>query len=460
MAHASSTQKTGNLTVQKLTELVGAGEIDTVIIAFTDMQGRLVGKRASARLFLEELAEHGAECCNYLLAVDVEMNTVAGYAISSWERGYGDMAMMPDMDTLRLAPWLPGTAMVTADLTWLDGAPVNPDPRQVLKRQLARLAERGLSAFVGTELEFIVFEDSYREAWTKKYDGLYPASDYNIDYALLASTRMEPLMRDIRNSMDGAGMYCEGIKGECNLGQQEIAFRYTDALGTCDNHSIYKNGAKEIADRHGKSLTFMAKFNEREGNSCHIHLSVVGKGGDPVMADKNGKYGFSKLMEHWIAGQLATMRELALFFAPNINSYKRYVEGSFAPTAVAWGLDNRTCALRVVGHGRSLRVENRVPGGDVNQYLAVSALIAGGLYGIEHELELEPIFEGNAYVSDAPRVPASLREAAALFADSEVAVAAFGEDVVAHYLNNARIEQAAYDSAITDWERVRGFERF
>ncbi|MBU1587040.1 MAG: glutamine synthetase family protein [Actinobacteria bacterium] len=451
---------TGNLTVETLTELVAAREIDTVIIAFTDMQGRLVGKRASARLFLEELAEHGAECCNYLLAVDVENNTVDGYAISSWERGYGDMAMIPDLDTLRLAPWLPGTAIVTADLTWLDETPVNPDPRQVLKRQLKRLEERGLSAFVGTELEFIVFDDSYRDAWKKKYVDLTPASDYNIDYALMASTRMEPLLRDIRNSMDGAGMYCEGVKGECNLGQQEIAFRYTDALATCDNHSIYKNGAKEIADAHGKSLTFMAKFNEREGNSCHIHLSVVGEGGEPVMADKNRPYGFSKLMEHWIAGQLATLRELTLFFAPNINSYKRYVAGSFAPTAVAWGLDNRTCALRVVGHGRSLRVENRVPGGDVNQYLAVAALIAGGLYGIEHELELEPIFEGNAYVSDAPRVPASLREATELFAGSEIAVEAFGEDVVAHYLNNARVEQAAYDAAITDWERVRGFERF
>ncbi|CAN5435231.1 glutamine synthetase family protein [soil metagenome] len=452
---------TGNLTVEELRGLVEAKEIDTVIIGFTDMQGRLVGKRASARLFLEELAEHGAECCNYLLAVDVENNTVDGYAISSWERGYGDMAMMPDMDTLRHTPWLPGTVMVTADLTWLDGTPVNPDPRQVLKRQLARLAEKGLAAFVGTELEFIVFDNTYRDAWARKYTDLTPASDYNIDYALMASTRMEPLLRDIRNSMDAAGMYCEGVKGECNLGQQEIAFRYTDALGTCDNHSIYKNGAKEIADAHGKALTFMAKFNEREGNSCHIHLSVRGiKNDDPVMSDKKGTYGFSKLMEHWIAGQLAAMRELSLFFAPNINSYKRYVPGSFAPTAVAWGLDNRTCALRVVGHGQSLRVENRVPGGDVNQYLAVAAIIAGGLYGIEHELELEPIFEGNAYDSDAPRVPSSLREATELFAGSEIAVEAFGEDVVAHYLNNARIEQAAFDAAITDWERVRGFERF
>ena len=451
---------TGNLTIEHLTERVGAGEIDTVIIAFTDMQGRLVGKRAAARLFLEELAEHGAECCNYLLAVDVEMNTVAGYAISSWERGYGDMAMIPDLDTLRIIPWLPGTAMVTADLTWLDEKPVNPDPRQVLKKQIERLAEKNLVPYVGTELEFIVFEDTYREAWKKKYTDLYPASDYNIDYALLASSRMEPLLRDIRNGMDGAGMYCEGVKGECNLGQQEIAFRYTGALATCDNHSIYKNGAKEIADQHGKSLTFMAKYNEREGNSCHIHLSVVSPDGDPVMADKDGRYGFSKLMEHWIAGQLKTMRELTLFFAPNINSYKRYVEGSFAPTAVAWGVDNRTCALRVVGHGRSLRIENRVPGGDVNQYLAVAALIAGGIYGIEHELELEPIFEGNAYVSDAPRVPSSLREATSLLAASEIARSAFGEDVVEHYLNNARVEQAAYDAAITDWERVRGFERF
>ena len=452
---------TGNLTVEQLRKLVDSKEIDTVIIGFTDMQGRLVGKRASARLFLEELAQHGAECCNYLLAVDVENNTVDGYAISSWERGYGDMAMMPDLDTLRLTPWMPGTAMVTADLTWLDGTPVNPDPRQVLKRQIQRLADKGLAAYVGTELEFIVFDDSYREAWKKKYTDLTPASDYNIDYALMASTRMEPLLRDIRNSMDAAGMYCEGVKGECNLGQQEIAFRYTDALGTCDNHSLYKNGAKEIADAHGKSLTFMAKYNEREGNSCHIHLSVRGLTDDaPVMADKDRPYGFSKLMEHWIAGQLVAMREMSLFFAPNINSYKRYVPGSFAPTAVAWGVDNRTCALRVVGHGQSLRVENRVPGGDVNQYLAVAAIIAGGLFGLEHELELEPIFEGNAYASDAPRVPSSLRDAADLFAGSEIAIEAFGEDVVAHYLNNARIEQAVYDAAITDWERVRGFERF
>jgi glutamine synthetase len=454
------------LTTDQLAVMTKSGEIDTVIVAFTDMQGRLVGKRASARLFTEEIAVNGAECCNYLLAVDVEMNTVDGYSISSWEKGYGDMAMIPDLATLRLVPWLPATAMVMADLRWLPedgtdaGEPVTQSPREILKTQLARLAEKNLVAMVGTELEFIVFDDSYREAWKKGYTGLTPASDYNIDYALLASTRMEPLLRDIRNSMDAAGMYCEGVKGECNFGQQEIAFRYAEALETCDNHSIYKNGAKEIADKHGKALTFMAKFNEREGNSCHIHISLRGADGSAVFADHDDELGMSKMFRHFLAGQLKAMRELTLFFAPNINSYKRYVEGSFAPTAVAWGLDNRTCSLRVVGHGLGLRVENRVPGGDVNQYLAVAALIAGGLYGIENELELEPIFEGNAYGSDAPRVPATLREAAELFGGSELAASAFGSEVVDHYLNNARIEVAAFDAAVTDWERVRGFERF
>ena len=451
--------RTGMLTTDELNALIDAGEIDTVIVAFTDMQGRLVGKRASARLFQEEISRHGAECCNYLLAVDVEMNTVDGYRISSWETGYGDMAMIPDLSTLRLVPWIPGTALVLADLTYLDETPVAPSPRAILQKQIARLAEKGLVPYVGTELEFIVFENSYRDAWAKGYTGLTPASDYNIDYALLASTRMEPLLRDIRVSMEGAGLYCEGVKGECNLGQQEIAFRYEDALTTCDNHSIYKNGAKEIADKHGKSLTFMAKFNEKEGNSCHIHISFRGADGSAVFSDPADELGMSKMFRHFLAGQLTTMRELTLFFAPNINSYKRYVEGSFAPTAVAWGLDNRTCSLRVVGKGLGMRVENRVPGGDVNQYLATAALIAGGLYGIEHELELEPMFVGNAYESDLSRVPSTLREAAALFGDSEIAREAFGADVVEHYLNNARIEVQAYDAAITDWERVRGFER-
>ncbi|MCW2688186.1 MAG: glutamine synthetase [Mycobacterium sp.] len=457
MTHRGS--KSGLLTQAELERLVGVGEIDTVIVAFTDMQGRLTGKRISARLFVDDVAAHGAECCNYLLAVDVDMNTVNGYAMSSWEAGYGDMVMTPDFDTLRLIPWLPGTALVMADLGWDDGSPVVPAPRGILRKQLDRLAGRGLTAYSATELEFMVFDNSYREAWAAGYRGLTPATDYNVDYAMLASTRMEPLLRDIRLGMEGAGLYCEGVKGECNLGQQEIGFRYDDALVTCDNHSIYKNGAKEIADQHGKSLTFMAKYDEREGNSCHIHISLRGEDGSAVFADSDDPNGMSPMFRSFIAGQLATLRELTLFYAPNINSYKRFVEGSFAPTAVAWGMDNRTCALRVVGHGLGMRMECRAPGGDVNQYLAVAALIAGGLHGIDHGLELPKPCTGNAYTSGAERLPNTLAEAAALFEGSTIAREAFGEEVVEHYLNNARVELTAFNSAVTDWERVRGFER-
>jgi len=453
----------GMLSRADLGEQVASGAVDTVIVAFCDMQGRLTGKRVSARLFVEEVAAHGAECCNYLLAVDVDMNTVDGYAISSWETGYGDMVMTPDFTTLRLLPWLPGTAMVMADLSWnTDGpaaSPVREAPRSILNRQLDRLAARGLVPYVGTELEFMVFDDSFRSAWQAGYHGLTSATDYNVDYAMHASTRMEPLLRDIRLGMDGAGMYCEGVKGECNLGQQEIAFRYDHARVTCDNHTIYKNGAKEIADQHAKSLTFMAKYDEREGNSCHIHISLRGEDGSAVFADHGDELGMSAMFRSFVAGQLATLRELALFYAPNVNSYKRYVEGSFAPTAIAWGVDNRTCALRVVGQGHGMRVECRAPGGDVNQYLAVSALIVGGLHGIEQGLELPEALQGNAYVSGVPRLPTTLAEAVELLDNSQIARDAFGDDVVDHYLNNARVELKAFNAAVTDWERVRGFER-
>jgi glutamine synthetase len=449
----------GLVSQAELESLVADGEIDTVIVAFCDMQGRLTGKRVSARLFVEDVASHGAECCNYLLAVDVDMNTVDGYSMSSWETGYGDMVMTPDFSTLRLVPWLPGTALVMADLSWTDGNPVTQAPRGILNRQIDRLTEHGLVPYVGTELEFMVFDVGYRQAWAAGYRDLTPATDYNVDYAMHASTRMEPLLRDIRLGMDGAGMYCEGVKGECNLGQQEIAFRYDHARTTCDNHTIYKNGAKEIADQHGKSLTFMAKYDEREGNSCHIHISLRGDDGSAVFADPDDDLGMSPMFRSFIAGQLATLREMTLFYAPNINSYKRFALGSFAPTAIAWGIDNRTCALRVVGHGHGMRVECRAPGGDVNQYLAVSALIAGGLHGIEQELELPEPLEGNAYTSGADCLPTTLSEAAELFDKSEIARSAFGDDVVDHYLNNARIEVSAFNSAVTDWERVRGFER-
>jgi glutamine synthetase len=452
------------LSVAALEQLVGIGGVDTVIVAFTDMQGRLVGKRISARLFVDEVAAHGAECCSYLLAVDVEMNTVSGYAMSSWDTGYGDMVMTPDLTTLRLVPWLPNTALVIADLGWADGSAVAVSPRAILRGQLGRLNERGLAADVATELEFIVFDEPFRQAWASGYRGLTPASDYNIDYAILASSRMEPLLRDIRLGMEGAGLRFEAVKGECNNGQQEIGFRYDDALVTCDNHAIYKNGAKEIADKHGKSLTFMAKYDEREGNSCHIHLSLRAddgaRDGSSVFADATGPHGMSATFRSFVAGQLAALRELTLFCAPNINSYKRFADGSFAPTALVWGLDNRTCALRVVGHGRNMRVECRVPGGDVNQYLAVAALIAGGLYGIERGLELPEPYAGNAYEArGVERLPATLADAAALFEASALARKAFGDDVVAHYLNNARVEVAAFNAAVTDWERMRGFER-
>ncbi|GHJ20354.1 MULTISPECIES: glutamine synthetase family protein [Streptomyces] len=451
--------RTPPLTVDELRGLVGSGELDTVVLAFTDMQGRLTGKRFAAPFFLDHVLDAGSEGCNYLLAVDVDVNTVDGYAMASWERGYGDFAMHGDTATLRRVPWNPGTALLIADLAWHDGSPVVASPRQILKRQLDRLAERGWYAYAGTELEFMVFQDTYEHAWDSGYRGLTPANQYNVDYSILGTGRVEPLLRRIRNEMAAAGLTVESAKGECNLGQHEIAFRYADALTTCDQHVVYKTGAKEIAAQEGRALTFMAKYDEREGNSCHIHLSLRDQAGEPVLADATGEYGMSPLMRHFLAGQLAALREFTLLYAPNINSYKRFVPGSFAPTAVAWGPDNRTCALRVVGHGPGHRLENRVPGGDVNPYLAVAGMIAAGLHGIDNALELPPPCTGNAYDGDAPHVPATLREAAGLWDASSLARDAFGSEVVDHYLNMARVEQRAFDTAVTDWERYRSFER-
>jgi glutamine synthetase len=454
-----SGRRRGMLTVEQLRVEAEAGTIDTVLIAFTDMQGRLAGKRLSAEFFLDEVLASGhAEGCNYLLAVDVDMNTVDGYAMSSWELGYGDFLLVPDLGTLRGVPWQPATALVIADLAWEDGAPVVASPRQILQAQVQRLADRGWRAMAGTELEFVVFRDSYEQAHAKQYRDLTPANQYNVDYSILGTARIEPLLRRIRNGMGGAGMYVESAKGECNLGQHEIAFRYAEALATCDNHAIYKTGSKEIAAQEGMSITFMAKPNEREGNSCHIHLSLRSADGDPVLAG-DGRYGLSPAGEHFLAGQLAALRELTLCYAPNVNSYKRYQAGSFAPTAVRWGVDNRTCALRLVGHGPGLRVENRAPGGDVNPHLAVAAMIAAGLHGIDSELPLEPAFARNAYTDDGPRLPRSLTDALELWQKSDLAASAFGREVVDHYANYARTELEAFGSAVTDWELRRGFER-
>ncbi len=441
------------MTIDDLRRAEEAGEVDTVLLAMTDMQGRLQGKRLTAKHFLKEVAHHGAESCNYLLAVDVDMATVEGYAMASWESGYGDMLLKPDLSTLRPVPWQEGTVMCLADVAWLDGSEVVASPRQILRRQLARLAERGWTANAGTELEFMVFLDTYEEAWHKGYRKLQPANLYNVDYSLLGTARVEPLIRRIRNEMAAAGMVVEDSKGECNYGQHEINFHYADALRTADDHSIYKNGAKEIASDEGFSLTFMAKYDQREGNSCHIHFSIADEDGPIFHRDE-------KLFESFLAGQVACLREMTLLLAPNINSYKRYASASFAPTTVAWGKDNRTCSLRVVGHGPSLRFENRVGGADLNPYMALSAIIASGLHGVEAGLELEPALEGNAYTAtERPHVPKTMAQARELFDASEVARDAFGEDVVAHYLNAADVELTAYQAAVTDWEHVRGFER-
>jgi len=445
------------LTLGELAGEVRAGQIDTVLVGITDMQGRLQGKRTDATYFLDEVVPNAAEGCNYLLAVDVDMNTVDGYALSSWDLGYGDFVLRPDLSTLRRVPWHEHTALCLADVITTEGAEVAPSPRQVLRRQLDRLSERGYRAYAATELEFIVFKETYEEAWDNAYRGLTPGNLYNVDYSLLGTGRIEPLLRRIRLGMAGAGMLVESAKGECNYGQHEIAFRYSEALAKADEHTLFKTGAKEIASQEAHSLTFMAKFNEREGNSCHVHFSLRDEEGAPAFPE--GGHGHSRVFEHVLAGMLATLRETTLLHAPNINSYKRFVKGSFAPTAIAWGRDNRTCAFRVVGHGDGLRIECRVPGGDVNPYLSIAALVAGAVKGLDERLPLEDELVGNAYDSRKPRVPATLREAAELFTGSAFARVAFTDEVVDHYANFARVELEAYDAAVTDWERFRGFER-
>lgn len=448
-----------SLTYERLRSDIEQGEIDTIIVAFTDMQGRLVGKKLSASFFLSEVVANGTEGCSYLLACDVDMNTVSGYEISSWESGYGDLVMTCDMSTLRYIPWQQNTAMVQADVVWEDGSILRQAPRSILKAQLKRLADRGLRALVGTELEFIVFENSYEEAWEEGYRNLKPANKYNVDYSLLGVSRIDGLLREIRLGMTGANMEVESVKGECNLGQHEIAFRYSDALRTADNHVVYKLGAKEIAAARKKSITFMAKFNEREGSSCHTHLSIRGLDDSLTMVDPVDPKKLSNFGSAFIAGQLAHMRETTLFMAPNINSYKRFVEGSFAPTAIAWGIDNRTCSIRLVGRGPGLRYENRLPGGDANPYLVIAAMIASGLDGVDSGMTLEEPYPKSAYDGDLPRVSDTLRSALDDFSSSAFNRASFGDDVVDHYANMAKVELDAFNRSVTDWERFRSFER-
>jgi len=442
------------LTYAELEGLVATGEIDTVVVAFTDMQGRLLGKRLHAEFFVEEMdAGHPVEGCNYLLALEMEMDPVPGYEIASWEQGYGDFAVTPDMATLRRIPWLEGTALVLGDVGWHDGSPVRPSPRQVLRAQVERAEKLGLTPMIGSELEFFLVKETYAEAHANGYTGLTPTVPYILDYHILATTYDEPLMRALRNGMQAAGMRVETSKGEAWPGQQELNFRFSDALTMADNHVIYKNGAKEIAFLHGCAITFMPKpFEDWIGNSCHIHSSLFRRD-EAAFANDDALFG------QWLAGQIACASELAVFFAPTVNSYKRYAAGSWAPTTLAWGNDNRTCGFRVVGHGKARRVETRIPGGDVNPYLAFAALIASGLHGIEQDLEAPPPLQGNAYESDAERFPSTLRDAIAALEAGTMARAAFGDQVVDHYLNYARTEQGLFDRFVTDWERRRYFER-
>ena len=433
---------------------VESGAIDTVVVAFTDMQGRLMGKRLHGEFFVEEVgAGHPVEGCNYLLALEMEMDPVPGYQLASWERGYGDFALLPDLATLRRIPWLEATALVLCDVGWHDGSPVAPSPRQVLRAQVERAEALGFTPMIGSELEFFLLKETYEEAHTRGYENLTPSVPYILDYHILASTYDEAFIRQIHNGMQGAGMKVETSKGEAWPGQHEINFRYADALRMADNHAIYKNGAKEIAQANGCSITFMAKPDHTWiGSSCHIHASLWRDGANAFGDD-------DELFGRFLAGQIACTEELALFFAPNVNSYKRYAAGSWAPTTLAWGLDNRTCGFRIVGHGRSKRIETRIPGGDVNPYLAFAAMIAAGLHGIEQGLDAPPPLEGNAYESDAKRFPSTLRDAIAALERSTVARAAFGDEVVDHYLNYGRVEQRLFDQVVTGYERERLFER-
>jgi len=426
---------------------VNLDDVETVIVAVPDLQGRLQGSRVDPEYFRDSVLKHGFDACEYLFGTDVDMASRPGYTDT-----FGDLVLVPDLDTLRMLPWDPGTALVLADAVDRDGQPVRVSPRQVLRDQLNRLAARGLTALAGTELEFTLFRESFQRAWDADYRGLTPATRHNVDYSIAGVAEIDPLVRQIRTAMRETGMRVESARGECHPGQYEIVFRYDDALRTCDNHAVYKTGARALAARAGVSLTFMAKFDAGEGNSCHVHLSV-----SPAFPAPDGD--MSPFMEHFVAGQLAYMSEFALLSAPNVNSYKRLAPEAFAPTAIAWGRDNRTCPVRVVGRGESLRIEYRVPGGDANPYLVVASIVAAGLLGVDRELPLPEPYQGNAFTSGLPRLPSTLGKALVLWERSEVARDVFGADVVAHYAEAARTELAVYNSEVTDWERRRGFER-
>src|SRR5262245_19986637 len=452
--------------LKTLASLARRGEIDTVLTVFPDGYGRLMGKRVVARHFLEHVAGDGVHACIYRFTVDMEMEPLPGFTVTSWERGYGDMKMVPDLATLRLIPWLPRTALVFCDVYTEEGEPIEEAPRWILKRQIERARRAGYVVKTAAELELYCFKESFEEARAKRYQNLTPVSAYVEDYHILQTTKEEPLIRAIRNGMEGAGVPVETSKGERGRGQEEINLEYAEALEIADGPTLYKQGAKELAHLQGCSLTFMAKYDMgAAGSSFHLHSSLWDRRGRralfaPGRRPRGGHPSMSPLFGQWLAGQLAMAREMSYFYAPTVNSYKRYQSGSFAPTRIAAGWDNRTCGFRLCGEDASFRVENRIPGADANAYLAFAATIAAGLHGISQKLKAPKLYEGNAY-EDAtlPQVPKALREAVGELARSKVARAAFGERVVEHYLHAARLEFQAYDQAVTDWELVRNFER-
>lgn len=454
---------TGLLTLEELRVCASQGAIDTVLVQFTDHYGRFVGKRFDAEFFLDHAARHGADACNYLLTVDMEMNPVPGYTLANWQLGYGDFHLRPDFATLRLAAWLERSALVICDvLDPTGGRLVAPAPRSVLRRQVERLAALGYTAMAGSELEYYLFQTGYREAAERDYRDLHPAGWYLEDYHMLQGARTEPFHAQVRRSLKASGVPVENSKGEWGRGQHELNIRYAEALDMADRHALYKQCLKESADRMGMAVTFMAKPDAAQaGSSCHVHLSLW-RGDDPLFPGEQavGPVRASELFRHFLAGWIAHAPELMVCYAPTVNSYKRYQSGSWAPTRLAWSHDNRTAGFRVVGHGAGLRIECRIPGADCNPYLAYAAALASGLDGIERKLEPPPAFAGDIYAAaELPRVPASLREATELFEGSEFARRALGAEVVEHYAHFFHAEQQAFDAAVTDWERRRYFER-
>ncbi|HEV7436617.1 MAG TPA: glutamine synthetase family protein [Pseudorhizobium sp.] len=452
-----------NYTFEDLKSDVADGRIDTVLACLVDMQGRLMGKRFQAEFFVESAYEE-THSCNYLLATDMEMETVSGFKATSWEKGYGDYTMKPDLATLRRVPWLEGTALVLCDvLDHHTHEEVSHSPRAILKKQVARLEAMGIKAFMATELEFFLFDQTYEQAQSSGYRSLKLASTYNEDYHIFQTTKEEDVMRAIRNGLQAAGIPVENSKGEASAGQEEINVRYADALTMADRHVVIKNACKEIAWSKGKAITFLAKWNyTAAGSSSHIHQSLWSADGKtPLFFDKGADYGMSATMKHYVAGLLAHAGEITYFLAPYINSYKRFMAGTFAPTKAIWSKDNRTAGYRLCGDStKGIRIECRVGGSDLNPYLAMAALLAAGIDGIENRMELEPAFEGDAYGGkDIREIPHTLRDATALMSGSAMLRSAFGDDVIDHYTRAAQWEQEEYDRRITDWEVARGFER-